>query len=46
MKQQTKEQHMEIGQLEPLIGNWKLEVDLPGSTDVNATSAFEWILGP
>jgi hypothetical protein len=36
---------MEIKQLEPLIGNWKLDVDLPGSTDVNATSAFEWILG-
>ena len=36
---------MEIEQLEPLIGEWKLEVDLPGSADVTATCAFEWILG-
>jgi hypothetical protein len=36
---------MEIEQLEPLIGEWKLEVDLLGSADVKATCAFEWILG-
>jgi hypothetical protein len=36
---------MEIKQLEPLIGKWKLEVDLPGSADVDATCAFEWTLG-
>jgi hypothetical protein len=36
---------MEIKQLQPLIGEWKLEVGLPGSTEVRATCAFEWILG-
>jgi hypothetical protein len=45
VKRQTKEEFMEIEQLEPLIGEWKLEVDLPGSADVKATCAFEWILG-
>jgi hypothetical protein len=36
---------MEIEQLQPFIGEWKLDVDLPGSADVKATCAFEWILG-
>ena len=45
VKPRTKEDFMAIEQLEPLIGEWKLEVDLPGSADVTATCAFEWILG-
>ena len=36
---------MGIEQLEPLIGEWKLEVDIPGSDGVRATCTFEWILG-
>lgn len=36
---------MGIEQLEPLIGEWKLEVDIPGSADVEASTSFEWILG-
>jgi hypothetical protein len=34
-----------IEQLEPLIGEWKLEVDIPGAGDVKANTTFEWILG-
>ena len=36
---------MGIEQLEPFIGEWTLEVDLPGSAGVTASCAFEWILG-
>jgi hypothetical protein len=36
---------MSIEKLEPLIGEWKVEVDLPGAEDVRATTVFEWILG-
>jgi hypothetical protein len=34
-----------IEQLEPLIGEWKIEVDMPGAGDVRASTRFEWILG-
>ena len=36
---------MGIEKLEPFIGEWKLEADLPGASDVEARSVFEWILG-
>jgi hypothetical protein len=36
---------MAIEQLEPFAGNWNLEADLPGSTEVAAHCTFEWILG-
>jgi hypothetical protein len=45
VKRPTKEELMGIEQLEPLIGEWKLEVGLPGSAEVDATCACEWILG-
>ena len=35
---------MGIDQLEPLVGEWTLEADLPGSAEVKATSVFEWIV--
>jgi hypothetical protein len=36
---------MGIERLEPLVGEWKLEADIPGAEDVRATAVFEWILG-
>ena len=36
---------MGIEQLEPFIGKWRMEADLPGSDGVEATAVFEWILG-
>jgi hypothetical protein len=36
---------MGIERLEPLIGEWTLEVDIPGSEGVAATTRFAWILG-
>jgi hypothetical protein len=31
-------------QLEPFLGEWKLEVDFPGASEVEARAVFEWIL--
>jgi hypothetical protein len=36
---------MGIEQLEPFIGEWTMEADIPGASDVEARSVFEWILG-
>jgi hypothetical protein len=36
---------MGIEQLEPFIGEWTMEADIPGAADVEARSVFEWILG-
>jgi hypothetical protein len=36
---------MEVDQLQPFTGEWRLEVDLPGSAEVKATCVFEWVLG-
>ena len=35
---------MGIEQLEPFIGEWKLEADFPGASGVEARAVFEWIL--
>jgi hypothetical protein len=36
---------MGIERLEPFIGEWKLEAQIPGAEDVRARAVFEWILG-
>jgi hypothetical protein len=36
---------MGIESLEPFIGEWKLEADIPGAEDVASSAVFEWILG-
>jgi hypothetical protein len=36
---------MGIEQLEPFLGEWTTEADIPGTADVEARSVFEWILG-
>src|ERR1043166_2490662 len=42
---QPKGKPMGIEQLEPLIGEWQLEVDIPGADGVRAGATFDWILG-
>jgi hypothetical protein len=36
---------MGIEQLEPFIGEWAMEADIPGAADVKTRCVFEWILG-
>jgi hypothetical protein len=36
---------MGIEQLEPFIGKWTMEAEIPGASDVEATAVFEWVLG-
>jgi hypothetical protein len=45
VKRPIKEELMTIEQLDPFIGKWKREVDLPGGAGVQATCACAWILG-
>jgi hypothetical protein len=33
-----------IEELEPFVGEWKVEAGFPGSEDVEASCVFEWIL--
>jgi hypothetical protein len=36
---------MAIGDLEALVGEWKVEAGFPGADEIDARCAFEWILG-
>jgi hypothetical protein len=35
---------MGIQELEPFIGEWRVDVDLPGGDEVEARCTFEWLL--